>query len=136
MYGVLAPTGLPEASTPVTVPCSAYDEYTIFVTEYLIETDEVTSYDQGTAVCIYVRREIHTLTDADRDSTMDAMYALWVYDQEEGIELYGNNFISAEVLLKFHHFNSAWQDADHIHEGNGFLPQHIKMTNIFEKSFL
>ena len=134
VYGVYAPTGSPEASSPVAVPCSAYDEYTIFVTEYSIETDEVTSYSEGTGVCIYVRREIHSLTDADRDATMDAMYALWVYDQEEGIELYGNNFINAEVLLKFHHFNSAWQDADHIHEGQAFLPQHIKMTNVFEKS--
>jgi Common central domain of tyrosinase len=25
-------------------------------------------------------------------------------------------------------------DADHIHEGNGFIAQHIKMTNIFEKA--
>lgn len=31
-----------------------------------------------------------------------------------------------------HDFNAAWRDADHIHEGLGFLPQHMKMTNIFE----
>jgi len=28
--------------------------------------------------------------------------------------------------------NIGWQDADHIHEGLGFLPQHLKMSNIFE----
>jgi putative NIF3 family GTP cyclohydrolase 1 type 2 len=37
-------------------------------------------------------------------------------------------------LLKIHHFNAAWQDSDHIHEGNGFLAQHMKMTNIFESA--
>jgi hypothetical protein len=52
--------------------------------------------------------------------------------QEVGEELYGDDYKPSSYLLGFHHFNSAWQESDHIHEGNGFLPQHIKMTNIVE----
>jgi hypothetical protein len=39
-----------------------------------------------------------------------------------------------QYLLDFHYFMAAWQDADHAHEGTGFLAQHVKMANIFEKS--
>jgi MFS family permease len=41
--------------------------------------------------------------------------------------------LSMQGLMVFL-FNAAWQDADHIHEGLGFLPQHIKLSNLFELS--
>eukprot|EP00595_Chromulina_sp_UTEXLB2642_P002475 CAMPEP_0196764134 /NCGR_PEP_ID=MMETSP1095-20130614/5414_1 /TAXON_ID=96789 ORGANISM="Chromulina nebulosa, Strain UTEXLB2642" /NCGR_SAMPLE_ID=MMETSP1095 /ASSEMBLY_ACC=CAM_ASM_000446 /LENGTH=537 /DNA_ID=CAMNT_0042118849 /DNA_START=559 /DNA_END=2172 /DNA_ORIENTATION=- len=62
------------------------------------------------------------------------MATMWFTNESEGKEKYGDDYHHADYLLKFHYFNSAWQDADHIHEGNGFLPQHVKLTNIFEKS--
>jgi hypothetical protein len=86
----------------------------------------------GQGMCIYVRREIRSLSGTDLATTMDAMHTLWSVSEEEGQETYGSNFHSSSYLLKFHHFNAAWQEGDHIHEGNGFLTQHTKMTNIFE----
>ena len=41
---------------------------------------------------------------------------------------------NAAAVTEAHHFNAAWRDGDHIHEGLGFLPQHIKLTNLFELS--
>ena len=82
-------------------------------------------------------------------------YALWNTSEAEGLQKYGSTFHNAAYLLKLHHFNAAQQDAvqkirhfsptgvlirmihiiqDHIHEGNGFLLQHAKITNIFEDS--
>lgn len=133
-YGLLAPTDYPSQSTSITLTCSAWDTYTIYVSEFSIADDSTLRVSSGYAICLYVRREIRSLTDEDLSATMDAMYALWEYSQEEGQEIYGTDFNAASILLKFHHFNSAWQDADHIHEGIGFLLQHIKMSNIFEKS--
>lgn len=133
-YGLLAPTDYPSPSASITITCSAYDTYTLYVSEYDLSDDAALRISQGYGVCLYVRREIRSLTDDDLDATLDAMYAMWEYDQEDGQEKYGSDFNSASILLKFHHFNSAWRDADHIHEGLGFLLQHIKMTNIFEKS--
>jgi hypothetical protein len=54
--------------------------------------------------------------------------------EEDGQALYGQSFHNSTYYTKAHHFNAAWQDADHIHEGLGFLPQHMKITNMFEKS--
>eukprot|EP00595_Chromulina_sp_UTEXLB2642_P002269 CAMPEP_0196763506 /NCGR_PEP_ID=MMETSP1095-20130614/4234_1 /TAXON_ID=96789 ORGANISM="Chromulina nebulosa, Strain UTEXLB2642" /NCGR_SAMPLE_ID=MMETSP1095 /ASSEMBLY_ACC=CAM_ASM_000446 /LENGTH=479 /DNA_ID=CAMNT_0042116881 /DNA_START=795 /DNA_END=2234 /DNA_ORIENTATION=+ len=65
---------------------------------------------------------------------MDAMYELWVHSDEEGKAKYGENFLSSSYMTNFHHFNAAWQDSDHVHEGNGFLVQHLKLTNMIEKS--
>ena len=65
---------------------------------------------------------------------LDAAYTLWDVSEEDGREKYGENYHSISYLFQFHHFNAAWQDADHIHEGNGFLLQHLKMTNMFETS--
>ena len=74
------------------------------------------------------------LTSDDLSSTLDIMYKLWEVSEEEGQELFGENFHSASYFSEAHNFNAAWRDADHIHEGLGFIPQHIKLTNMFEES--
>ena len=118
----------------VDIECEPYDLMTVTIKSYSSKTGEEEGNYEGTAMCMYVRREIRGLSDEDLTATLDSMYALWSTEEEEGQELYGDDFHSASYLLKIHHFNAAWQDSDHIHEGNGFLAQHMKMTNIFEKS--
>ena len=81
---------------------------------------------------MYVRREIRSLLASDRDAVLDAMYTIYSTEEEEGRSKYGENFHNSTYFTEWHHFNAAWQDADHIHEGAGFLPQHIKATNLFE----
>ena len=122
------------SSTSVNVECSPYDEYSIEVSEVSYSTKEVQKTSFGYLLCMYVRREIRELTDDDRDRLMDAMHEMWATDELKGQTTYGEDYHSSTYLLEFHFFNAAWQDGDHIHEGNGFLPQHIKMTNIFETS--
>lgn len=113
-------------TTPFTLACTPHeDQYTITITQNAQQT-------AATLLCMYVRREFRTLTVADRDATIEAMWKLWEVDEEAGRHAYGDNFHSYSYLLDFHYFNAAWIHSDHIHEGNGFLAQHIKMTNIFE----
>jgi len=83
---------------------------------------------------MYVRREISSLNENDLADTMDAMYTLWSTQETEGQAAYGDNYHSASYFLEAHHFNAATQSSDHIHEGLGFVTQHIKLSNMFELS--
>lgn len=65
---------------------------------------------------MYVRREIRALSDADLNTFLDAAYKMWDMDLEEGRSIFGENYKTNAYLVEFHHFNAAWQDADHIHE--------------------
>ena len=117
----------------ITTSCSPYDEYYVYVEEY--NSDKVLERSaEGQVLCQYVRREIRSLTSDDLDKAMDAMYTLWSVSEEDGQVLYGDKYHSATYFTEAHTFNAGQQDSDHIHEGLGFLPQHIKMTNMFEES--
>jgi len=117
----------------VTLKCDPFDEFVLTVYEMDSQGNEIRS-TPGAGVCMYVRREIRQLSTDDLSTVMDAMYVMYSTSLADGTELYGDNYKPSGYLLGFHHFNSAWQEADHIHEGNGFLPQHMKMTNIVETS--
>lgn len=121
----------PETSTSFTIPCEPSETYVITVTDYALD-GKVISETSGNFMCMYVRREIQSLTEADLTSTMDALYTLWSLSDEEGQKLYGENFHNSTYFSSAHDFNAAWVDADHIHEGLGFIPQHIKLTNMVE----
>lgn len=120
----------------INIDCTVNELYTITVTQeikiqssyYLLNTIK------GSVMCLYVRREIRSLSDIDLARTMDAMYTLWNVSEDTGRQLYGENYHSSSYIVKLHYFNAALQESDHIHEGNGFLTQHIKLSNIFELS--
>jgi len=119
-------------SRPLTVACKAGDEYFITVNQYSADDGTFLRNSTGFSLCMYVRREMSALTSSDLSTTMDAMYALWSVSDEDGLERYGENFHSSTWFARGHMFNAAQRDSDHIHEGLGFLTQHIKLTNLYE----
>ena len=123
-----------EVSGEIKFACSPYELFDINIYELDEDSKEVRSHITGKGICQYVRREIRALSDADLTNFAQVSYKLWEVNQEDGKALYGDKYHSAGYLLKLHHFNAAQIDADHIHEGNGFLLQHAKITNIFENS--
>ena len=116
----------------VTVPCAAFDELSVKVTKHSIGDDEQLGAFKGSALCMHVRRELRDLIADDLALTMDAMYTLYSTEEKKGQKKYGDDFHNSTYYLQAHHFNAAWRDGDHIHEGLGFLVQHIKITNMFE----
>eukprot|EP00640_Fibrocapsa_japonica_P002021 CAMPEP_0113938470 /NCGR_PEP_ID=MMETSP1339-20121228/4898_1 /TAXON_ID=94617 /ORGANISM="Fibrocapsa japonica" /LENGTH=526 /DNA_ID=CAMNT_0000941603 /DNA_START=412 /DNA_END=1992 /DNA_ORIENTATION=+ /assembly_acc=CAM_ASM_000762 len=82
----------------------------------------------------YVRRELRTLDEEDRDKTMDVMATLWKVSTEEGQALYGPDYQGMDTLLKFHLMLAGAQDCDHFHQGYGFLTQHGALSDAFEQS--
>ena len=118
----------------IEVKCDPFDEYEISIDEYDVN-GEFRSSLSGSVLCMYVRREMRELTDDDLSSTMDAFYTLWSgISQEEGQDLYGEEFYSSAYLTAMHFFGASQMDADSFHLGVGFLSHHMQMTTIFEKS--
>lgn len=111
-------------NSEVNFACNPYDSFSVTVDNTYV----------GSAICMYVKREISSLTAEDLEKTMDAMYTLWSTSEEDGQRIYGDNFHSATYFAEAHHFNAGGRVADHIHEGLGFVTQHIKLSSIFEKS--
>ena len=82
-------------SKAVKISCNPYDAYTVTAIEYFSSNDTVKQTLSGTALCMYVRRELRTLTTADLNNVMDAMYTLWNVSEEAGQALYGTNYHAA-----------------------------------------
>ena len=110
--------------------CSPGDTYSVSIISPSGETAAT-----GSLMCIYVRRELRSLLESDLEKSIQAMWTMWSVDQDEGEAMYGSDYLNYARLLEYHYFNAAWQDADHVHEGLGFLPQHLKIDLYFSKSF-
>lgn len=113
--------------------CSTYTRYDMTLST-LDNAGNVVAMQPGKALCLYVRREIRSLTPSDLRAYMDANYVMYSTSDEDGQKKYGPEFHNNTYFMRFHHFNSALRDSDHIHEGNGFLTQHLKLTNMFDSA--
>ncbi|CAN0161250.1 unnamed protein product [Ectocarpus sp. 4 AP-2014] len=84
----------------------------------------------------YVRREIRTLTDDEREELFDAMFTLWSVrvDGGNGKELYGDDYADIFAINRLHYKAASPKSCDHFHDGLGFLTNHIAITNTFEAS--
>jgi len=58
---------------------------------------------------------------------MDAMHMCYSVSTAEGQALYGPHFVGLDTFQLWHHLNSGQRDADHFHQGVGFLAQHAKV---------
>lgn len=84
--------------------------------------------------CKYVKREIRSLTEADREKMLDAMHAMWEYTTAEGSVKFGSKFTSIQDFVAIHSIASNDIRCDQFHEGSGFLTHHLALTNSFEAS--
>lgn len=128
-------TTLKASSSHVNFNCDPFDQFTITVKEIsYVDGTTVLSTLEGSVICMYIRRELRSLSSSDLTAVVETMHKLWTTSETEGVARYGENFHNITYLLRFHHFNAADRKTDHIHNGNGILMQHVKFTNIFEKS--
>jgi hypothetical protein len=101
----------PATAATINFECTPFDTFDITVTEYDSSGTELRS-TSGSAVCMYVRREIRQLSKGDLDAFLDASYTMWSTSEEDGQDKYGENFHTNAYLVQFHHFNAAWQGKD------------------------
>eukprot|EP01034_Spumella_vulgaris_P026148 gene26150-32683_t len=82
----------------------------------------------------YVRREIRSLTDEDREAFFDALLKVYTVPSAEGVALYGSKFKTAEDFLVKHLAGAGTTDCDHWHDGAGILTHHVAVTLEMEQS--
>lgn len=63
------------------------------------------------AHCVYVKREIRSLTVEDRENVLDAMFTMWRVGTKEGRQTYGSEYTGLDRFTSVH----AYQATGDIH---------------------
>ena len=80
----------------------------------------------------YVKRELRSLTKADKERFLTAMNT--VFRSPRGTTKYGDSFMPTDVLVEQHAIASNDIMCDTMHDGSGFYPHHMALTMSFENS--
>ena len=107
-------------------------EYPVSLTAYM-SGHEVGTYN-GRILARYIRREIRQLTSGDRNLWLNTMKTLWDVKTAEGVELYGPSYMDITDLTTYHVTLSSDMTCDHMHDGLGFMTQHLGLTLMFEQA--
>jgi len=116
----------------ITVQFKAPGKYTVLVQE--IVNNQVVNFMEKTYMSKYVRREIRSLTDQDRNRYFDAVETLMSVSTDEGKDKFGSDYYDKNWFIREHMYGGAEISCDHWHAGSGFLPTHIAFTLQWEKA--
>lgn len=106
-------------------------QYKLEVTLTLANGAVTTATD--TVWCRYVRRNLRKLTDADLSAYLDAALVLYRTTPADGVALYGDDFKDMTTLTRMHREAAVPnKHNDRLHDGMGFLTQHISISNAYE----
>ena len=101
----------------------------------LIDQSEGATYTSNFTLAIkYVRREIKSLTDTDRDDFFSALQILYTVNMSTGTALYGEKYANAEYFLYKHLTGAGRSDCDHWHDGAAFPTIHTAFTLFAEQA--
>ena len=93
----------------------------------------VYTYDFKLAVK-YIRREIRSLTDEDREDYFNALDLIYQLDETTGQSIYGSKYHSAEYFSYKHLTGAGTTDCDHWHDGAGIITHHMAFSLEFEQT--
>jgi hypothetical protein len=82
----------------------------------------------------YVRRELSSLTDDDRESFLNAFSTLWKVNTVDGIDQYGENYKDLYYLATVHNDAGANSVCDEFHGDQGFVNNHLMLGAYLEQS--
>ena len=82
----------------------------------------------------YVRRELSTLTDTDREEFLDAFHTLWEVNTVDGMAKYGERYKSLYYFAALHNDGGGNSVCDEFHGGVGFLNNHMYLSAYLEQS--
>lgn len=106
---------------------------------YQLDISEVCSNTIGrkmskTVWVKYVRRELSTLNDNDREAFLNAFYTLWSVSTTKGKLLYGEQYKSVNFFATLHNDGGGNAACDEFHGGLGFLNNHMYLSAYLEQS--
>jgi hypothetical protein len=82
----------------------------------------------------YVRRELRSMTDDDRNGFFEALKLIYTVGQTDGTATYGSKYRSIEYLVAEHLQGAASKECDHWHDDAGILTHHMAFTLELEQS--
>lgn len=115
---VVAPKTVGTYSLSISESCSGSDERTLAKKAYVK----------------YVRRELSTLTNEDREAFLDAFATLWTVNTVDGKELFGDSYKSLFYFATLHNDGGANSVCDEFHGGLGFVNDHLYLSAFLEQS--
>lgn len=97
-------------------------------------TGEVVSSTEIKAITKYVRREIRSLIDQDREAFFQAVSIMQRVPTQVGKAIYGDKYRSRDFFNRIHLYWGGARSCDHWHQGPGFATSHIAYSRMFEQS--
>jgi hypothetical protein len=82
----------------------------------------------------YVRRELMSLTDTDREEFLDAFRTLWDVNTKDGKKKYGDAYKSLAYFAVLHNDGGGNGVCDEFHAGSGFINNHLYLGAYLEQS--
>lgn len=82
----------------------------------------------------YVRREIRTLLDQDREAFFQGVAIMQRVPTQVGKKIYGKNYRSRDFFNRIHLYFGGSKSCDHWHQGPGFVTSHVTFSLMFEQS--
>jgi hypothetical protein len=132
--GNVVDKGTATTATFSTSELKTVGEYTVSVAESnCVDTDDSRTVNQSVWVK-YVRRELSSLTDADRETFLNAFSTLWTVNTVEGKEIYGDDYKSLYYFASIHNDAGANSVCDEFHGNQGFVNNHMMLGAYLEQS--
>ncbi|EGB07328.1 hypothetical protein AURANDRAFT_65038 [Aureococcus anophagefferens] len=89
---------------------------------------------EANLICRYVRRNVRALSESERTRYLDGFQTLLRVNGTAGRRSFGAGYVSAHELTAVHLREAGQRLGDHMHDGVGFLTQHVALTSAFETS--
>ena len=102
----------------------------------LVETSargQTWATSRGVVVAKYVRRELRSLDDADREAFLAALHTIYSLSSDEGKQKYGESYEGIAYFARIHLYGAAARDCDHWHDDAGLMVHHMAFTLQLER---
>lgn len=124
--------GISLSGNPTMFVVNSTGVFDITISVYDASTDSFIDSLSTILISKYVKRELRSLTIADRERFLDAAAVLWQLGDIEGRAKYGSQYTSVATFVVEHAQASGDIQCDQFHEGSGFLTHHLALTNSFD----
>ncbi|KAJ8604299.1 hypothetical protein CTAYLR_002527 [Chrysophaeum taylorii] len=85
-------------------------------------------------MCKWVRRELRSLSEADRELFFATMHALWLVPTKAGQARWGSRYKGSEYFVRKHLYGAASAECDHWHDNAGLMTHHMAFTLELEQA--
>jgi hypothetical protein len=82
----------------------------------------------------YVRRELMSLTEDDREAFLNAFNTLWKVNTVDGVQMYGPDYKSLYYFASIHNDAGGNSACDEFHGDQGFVNNHMMLGAFLEQT--